>query len=76
MFSLGLFAQAMPHEAVIGELIDEQAQGFISRMLTRLMLTFEMMRDNLDKEHILPAVSVIATVVVILAAGYLMAYLM
>ncbi|XP_054263700.1 dnaJ homolog subfamily C member 16-like [Macrosteles quadrilineatus] len=68
--------QAMTHEAVIGELIDEQAQGIISKVITKLLITYDILRDNLDKEHILPVVSVIATVVVILAAGYLMAYLM
>lgn len=66
----------MPHEAVIGELIDEQAQGFISKMITRMMLTYDVLRESLDKEHILPAVSVVVTVLVIVAAGFLMNHLM
>lgn len=69
-------AQAMPNEAVIGELIDEQAQGLLSKVISRILLSYDMLRDSLDKEHILPAISIIGTIVFILAAGYLMAYLM
>uniref|UniRef100_A0A1B6DHU2 DnaJ homolog subfamily C member 16 n=1 Tax=Clastoptera arizonana TaxID=38151 RepID=A0A1B6DHU2_9HEMI len=69
-------AQAMPHEAVIGELIDEHAQGIISKVITKMFVTYDALRDSLDKEHVLPVVSIIGTVVVIFALGYLMSYLM
>ncbi|RZF48584.1 hypothetical protein LSTR_LSTR012545 [Laodelphax striatellus] len=66
----------LPHEAVVGELIDEHAQGLLMKLLQRLLLTYDSLRESLGKEHILPAVSVVATIAVILAAGYIMAYLM
>ena len=61
---------------MIGELIDEHTQGVVSRLLSKLLLTAEYLNENLGKEHILPALSVLATVLVILAAGYFMSYLM
>lgn len=66
----------MPNEAVIGELIDEQAQGLVSKVITKILVTYDMLRDSLDKEHVLPIISIIGTIVFILGAGYLMAYLM
>lgn len=66
----------MPHEAVIGELIDEHAQGVISKVITKVFLVYDSLRDSLDKEHVLPVVSVIGTIAIIFAAGYLMSHLM
>lgn len=40
-----------------------------------MLLVVEYFADNLGQEHILPALSVVATVGFILAVGYLMAYL-
>ncbi|XP_039296938.1 dnaJ homolog subfamily C member 16 [Nilaparvata lugens] len=68
--------QPLAHEAVVGELIDEHAQGFVMRLLQRILFSYESLRESLGKEHILPAISVFATVIAILSAGYLMAYLM
>lgn len=66
----------MTHEAVIGELIDEHAQGIFTKIISRVMDTYEMLRDNLDSKHVLPVVSIVGTVAFIMGAGYLMAYLM
>lgn len=69
-------SQALPNEAVIGELIDEQTQGVVARFLSRVLHTIDYLQDNLGKEHILPAVSVVGTVAFIIFAAWLMSYLM
>lgn len=68
--------QALPHEAVVSELIDEHAQGVFMKFFNKILLTYDSMRDSLGKEHVLPAISVVATIAIILAAGYIMTYLM
>jgi DnaJ family protein C protein 16 len=60
---------------LLQELIDEHAQGMVGRILNRLFLTTEYLRDNLTKDQIFPALSVLGTVVFIVVAGYVMAYL-
>lgn len=45
------------------------------RILNKVLLAFEYMTENLGQEHILPALSVVGTVAFILAAGYLLSYL-
>lgn len=40
-----------------------------------MFLIFDYLSDNIGEEHILPVLSVIATVVFIVGVGYLMAYL-
>ncbi|CAB0006326.1 unnamed protein product [Nesidiocoris tenuis] len=68
--------QVLSREAVIQDLIDEQTQGFIGRLIAKILISMEILQDNLGKEHVLPTVSVLASVIVIIAAGYLMSYLM
>ncbi|KAL1137626.1 hypothetical protein AAG570_009322 [Ranatra chinensis] len=67
--------QSLLNEAVIGELIDEHTQGIVSRIFTKLLLTAEYLNENIGKEHILPIVSILVTVLVIVLAGYFMSYL-
>lgn len=55
--------------------MDEHAQGLVFRIITRLFTSLEYFFDNLGREHIWPALSVIATVLFILGVGYLMSYL-
>jgi hypothetical protein len=57
------------------ELIDEHAQGMVGRLLNKIFLTTEYLRDNVTKEQLLPALSVLGTVIFIVVAGYFMAYL-
>ncbi|XP_014254175.1 dnaJ homolog subfamily C member 16 isoform X1 [Cimex lectularius] len=68
--------QSLLNEAVIGELIDEHTQGIMSKLLTRFLQTIDALQESLGKEHILPALSVLATIMIIIGAGYCMNYLM
>ncbi|XP_053688060.1 dnaJ homolog subfamily C member 16 isoform X2 [Sabethes cyaneus] len=67
--------EALSYEAEVKDLLDEHAQGLVIRILNKVLLAFEYMTENLGQEHILPALSVMGTVAFILAAGYLMSYL-
>lgn len=69
-------SQALPNEAVIGELIDEQTQGIVTRVITRILHAIDYLQEHLSKEHVLPVVSVIGTAAFICIAAYTMAYLM
>lgn len=68
-------SEALSYEAEVKDLLDEHAQGLVIRILNKVLLAFEYMTDNLGQEHILPALSVVGTIAFILAAGYLMSYL-
>lgn len=68
-------SEALSYEAEVKDLLDEHAKGLISRIINKILLTFEYLADNLGREHILPALSVLGTVGFILGVGYLMAYL-
>uniref|UniRef100_A0A182MPM3 Uncharacterized protein n=1 Tax=Anopheles culicifacies TaxID=139723 RepID=A0A182MPM3_9DIPT len=69
-------SEAPSYETEVKALLDEHAESAVMRMLNRLLLTIEHTMDNLGPEHILPAVSVIGTVVCICIVGYLMSYLL
>lgn len=68
-------SQNFPYEAYVTDLFDEHALGFIKKTLIKISHFLEALYENLGKEQILPAVSVLGTIVFILAIGYLMAYL-
>ncbi|XP_055676696.1 dnaJ homolog subfamily C member 16 [Lutzomyia longipalpis] len=68
-------SEALSYEAEVKDLLDEHAQGLVSRIFNKIFLTMEYLADNLGREHILPAISVLGTVGFILGVGYLMAYL-
>lgn len=55
--------------------MDEHAQNLATRIIKKVFITIDYMYDNLGKEHILPALSVVGTVLFILGVGYLMSYL-
>lgn len=55
--------------------MDEHAQNLATRIIKKVFITIEYMYDNLGKEHVLPALSVVGTVLFILGVGYLMTYL-
>lgn len=75
-FRIKYLFQALPNEAVIGELIDEQTQGIVAKLFTKILQTIDYLQDNLGKEHILPAISIIGTIAFVAIAAYSMAYLM
>lgn len=55
--------------------MDEHEQGMVTQIFNKVLLIFDYMNDNIGQEHILPVLSVIATVLFIVGVGYLMAYL-
>ncbi|XP_013182257.1 PREDICTED: dnaJ homolog subfamily C member 16 [Papilio xuthus] len=67
--------EMMAYETHVQELVDEAARGAAWRALARLCEWAERAALALRTHHALSALSVLATVAVVLAAGYLMAYL-
>lgn len=55
--------------------MDEHAQGLLAQIINKFFLIIEYMIDNIDKEDILPVLSVIGTMMFIIVVGYFMAYL-
>jgi DnaJ family protein C protein 16 len=56
------------------ELIDEHAQGIVSKILTKLLQTADFFKDNITKDQLLPFLSVVATILFIVAGGYILSY--
>ena len=57
------------------DLIDEHAQGIMSKILSKLLQTADFFRDNITKDQLLPVLSVVATILFIVAVGYILSYL-
>ncbi|XP_066588233.1 dnaJ homolog subfamily C member 16 [Prorops nasuta] len=68
-------SEALPYAAVVRELTDEHAQGTVEKLIKRALLTVDYLSDNFTKEQILPLISLLATLMLIGAAGYGMSYL-
>ncbi|XP_071446764.1 dnaJ homolog subfamily C member 16 isoform X1 [Hetaerina americana] len=68
-------SEALSYEAVVKELIDEHAQGVMTRIINKLLIMAEFLKDSVTKDQLLPAISVVATVLFIVAGGYVMSYL-
>lgn len=68
-------SDALPHDARLGVLADEHARGLIGRILRRLVLMGEVLRDHLTRYEVLPALSVALSFGFIVLVGYLMSYL-
>ena len=47
----------------------------VTRIIKKILVTIDYFSDNFGKEHILPALSVVGTVLFILGFGYLMSHL-
>lgn len=62
-------------EAVLEQLIDEHASTIFARIANRMIDFSETLRDNITKDELIPAASLVLTVGVIIAGGYLMSYL-
>ncbi|KAK2705638.1 dnaJ homolog subfamily C member 16-like isoform X2 [Artemia franciscana] len=65
----------LPNETTMKELVDENAAGLLQRIYNRILILLESIKDRIRKEDLLAAVSVIATIVFIMAVAYVMAYL-
>lgn len=68
-------SEALSYEAVVKDLLDEHAQGVFSRIVTRLFITADIVYESLTKDQLLPILSIVATIVFIVGAGYFMSYL-
>lgn len=55
--------------------MDEHAQSTIVQIVNKFFLLVEYFGDNMSREHILPALSVMATIVFIIVVGYVLAHL-
>ncbi|XP_026742846.1 dnaJ homolog subfamily C member 16 isoform X4 [Trichoplusia ni] len=67
--------EVMAYEAHVQELLDEAALGRVWRLVLSLCEWSERAAAGLRTQRALSALSVLATVALVLAAGYLMAYL-
>ncbi|CAG9760162.1 unnamed protein product [Ceutorhynchus assimilis] len=68
-------SETFPYEAYVTDLFDEHAIGFVKKAIMRVSQFLESIYDSLGREQILPALSVLGTIVFILGIGYLMAHL-
>nr|CAG4651736.1 EOG090X049L [Triops cancriformis] len=66
--------QALPYHTLLKELVDEHAQGLFSRIATRIVTACDLLKENVQKEDLLAALSVIATLFFIAGLGYVMSY--
>lgn len=57
------------------DLFDEHSQNLATRVIKRIIVSIDYLYDSLGREHILPVISVIGTILFILGVGYLMTYL-
>ena len=61
--------------SVIEHLVDEHATTIFARIASRMIELSEVLRDNITKDELIPAASLVLTVAVIIAGGYVMSYL-
>ncbi|CAN7986790.1 unnamed protein product [Ixodes hexagonus] len=68
-------SDALPHDARLGVLADEHARGLLGRLLRRLVLMGDVLREHLTRYEVLPALSVALSFGFIVLVGYFMSYL-
>ena len=67
--------EVLTREAVLESLLDEHAVSMFAKIANRMIEISEILRDNVTMDELIPAASLVATVGVIIAGGYLMSYL-
>jgi DnaJ family protein C protein 16 len=67
--------EVLSGEAVIEHLVDEHASSIFARIANKMIEMSEVLRDNITKDELIPAASLVLTVAVIIAGGYVMSYL-
>jgi len=67
--------EVLSGEAVIEHLVDEHASSIFARIANKMIEMSEILRDNITKDELIPAASLVLTVAVIIAGGYVMSYL-
>lgn len=68
-------SEALTYEAVVKDLLDEHAQGIFAKIVLKLLIMADIVYEGMTRDQILPAISIVGTVVFIIGAGYFMAYL-
>lgn len=68
-------SEALTYEALVTDLFDEHAKGIFGRIITKLLIFSERLYEGLNRDQILPILSIVATIVFIVGVGYFMAYL-
>ncbi|XP_023241967.1 dnaJ homolog subfamily C member 16-like [Centruroides sculpturatus] len=66
---------ALPYNVKVALLMDEHAKGLFTRIVNRLVLMGDVLQENISRQQILPAVSVVLSVGFIVLVGYIMSYL-
>jgi len=67
--------EVLSGEAVLEQLVDEHATSVFARIANRMIELSEILRDNITMDELIPAASLVLTVGVIIAGGYVMSYL-
>ncbi|XP_035222719.1 dnaJ homolog subfamily C member 16-like [Stegodyphus dumicola] len=67
--------ETLPYDAKVCMLTDEHALSLFTRVLNRMILMGDVLWDNITRQEILPALSVVLSVGFIILVGYIMSYL-
>ncbi|XP_068153166.1 dnaJ homolog subfamily C member 16 [Drosophila tropicalis] len=67
-------SEALSYEAFVQNLLDEHAQGVITKWIARLLYMVDYLSDNVENEHLLAAVSLLGTIAFMFGIGYIMMY--
>lgn len=65
----------LAYHVEIKELTDEHASSIFSKVLRKISLTMDFLRGQITREMVIQATSLVATVLFIVAGGFIMAYL-
>ncbi|CAL8147772.1 unnamed protein product [Orchesella dallaii] len=65
----------LAYHVEIKELTDEHARSIFSKVLRKISLTMDFLRGQITREMVIQATSLVATVLFIVAGGFIMAYL-
>ncbi|GIY00298.1 dnaJ homolog subfamily C member 16 [Caerostris darwini] len=67
--------ETLPYDAQVSILADEHALGLFARVLNRMILMGDVLWDNITRQELLPALSVMGSIAFIALVGYIMTYL-
>ncbi|ALC44985.1 CG41320 [Drosophila busckii] len=67
-------SEALTYEAFVQNLLDEHAQGILSKWITRLLYMADYLSDNVEDEHLFAALSLLGTIAFMFTVGYIMMY--
>ncbi|XP_064461330.1 dnaJ homolog subfamily C member 16-like [Ornithodoros turicata] len=68
-------SDALPYDARLNSLTDEHARGLLARIVRRLVLMGDVLRDHVTRYEVLPVLSVGLSFGFIILVGYFMSYL-